>query len=159
MTQKTILDASTGQAASVDLTADEEAAFDIAAAAWAAGALDRAKAETTARIRRDAEETRVRFITPGHGKAQEYQQKVAEIRLFFDDPEPDGETYPMIYAEAAGLGVTAAQAAELIRTAYTAWQTIGAEILRRELAAVAAVQAAETVEAARAAADVDWSLS
>jgi hypothetical protein len=87
-----------------------------------------------------AEGARLRFITPGSGKAMAYQEKAKEAKDFLADPLAGEEghaagLYPLIYAE---VGITMPDAhgvATVIAGRYEAFKTIEGQIARTEAAA------------------------
>ena len=103
-----------------------------------------------------AEGERLKYITPGAGQSMTYQQKMEEVRALAQDVDPDAANYPLLSAE---IGITApslAEVATVVLAAFHLWQQVGAAIEGTRLGAKAAIDAAETVEAAEAAADVTW---
>lgn len=118
--------------------------------------LEACKADAIARIDASAEHYRLRYLTAGSGQALAYSQKLDEARAYVADPAIDQAAVPHIYAEAAATGMTPAdKAAEIIAT-FEGWQQVSAVIEGKRAAAKLAVQAAETPEAVKAAANVEW---
>ncbi|MCD1644332.1 hypothetical protein [Aurantimonas coralicida] len=114
------------------------------------------KAELKAAIDAAAEAERLKYVTAGAGQSMTYQEKAAEAARLADDPSPDPADYPMLAAE---IGITAATLADVAATVAAnraAWRTIGAAIEGARLGTKAAVDAAETVDDAEAAALVAW---
>ncbi|TBZ98228.1 hypothetical protein E0H56_03735 [Rhizobium leguminosarum bv. viciae] len=97
-----------------------------------------------------AERERLKYITAGAGQALTYQQKADEATRYLAATNPDPSDYPLLSAE---VGVTAsdiAGVAQVVKTAFTLWQVIGAGIERARLTAKAAVDAAQSAEEADA---------
>jgi hypothetical protein len=146
----------------VNLSAEDEAAFEVGRAAS-----NPTKERLKAQIDRDAERTRLTYITPGAGQAMAYQEKLAEARLVLDDEvaaaaltaEDAADLYPILMSEIGITGETLAAVATVVHGRYLAFKSIEGQINRKRLMAKAAVEAAETVDAAQAAAQVDWTLT
>lgn len=114
------------------------------------------KGELSKSIDSQAEEIRLRFITPGAGMAMTYQEKLAQARAF----QANGgapEDYPFL---AASIGIEApdlASVAAVVVNRYTAWAQIGAQIEAVRLSAKKAIAEAADVASTRAAAEgIDW---
>lgn len=123
--------------------------------------LPQIKAGLRATIDSSAEAERRKYITAGSGQAMTYMQKADEAARYLavvakgDTPNPDD--YPLLSAE---VGITApalGDVAGVVSIAFTQWQVIGGMIEAARLSTKAAIDQAETVEAAQAAADsVIW---
>ena len=118
--------------------------------------LELVKARLKIMIDASAEVNRLKYITPGAGQAMTYQQKVDEVCALALDSEPDAVNYPLLSAEVGITAPSLQEVAAVVLAAYQLWQQIGAAIEGTRLGAKAAIDAAETVEAAEAAADVTW---
>ncbi len=115
------------------------------------------KAKLQADIDRGAGEIRLLFITDAPGQDMIYQEKRREAEALQANPALASDLTPHITAEAAAFGVTrAAKALEILAQA-AAWSIVSATIETRRLSAKAAVQAAISPSAVRAAANVEWS--
>jgi hypothetical protein len=113
------------------------------------------KAHLKARIDREAEEARLRYITAGAGQALEYQEAAEEAVRYA--ATGGAGAYPMLQASVdAGEAPDLATAATLIGARENAWATIGATIRRLRLTAKRAVDAATSVDEVAAAATVAW---
>lgn len=112
------------------------------------------KAGLINRINEQAELTRTLFITAGAGQALTYLRKENEARAWTAESDPGD--FPFLAAEASALGIDVATLAPLVLAQADAWVTIGSAIEGLRRGAVVAVGAAETVEAAQAAAMLDW---
>lgn len=121
--------------------------------------LDQARADAVAKIDRDAEAYRLRFITNGSGQVMAYQQKLSEAKAKLADDGIADAAIPHIVAEADVDGVTLAAKAQQIAATFENWQIISASIERKRMGAKKAVSAAETAEAITAAAAVNWEAS
>ena len=87
-----------------------------------------------------AEAARQRFITPGAGQAMTYLRKEQSARAY-QAAGYSGNVPPLLAATAAGRGITAAQAAELIIAQADQWETIGAAIEKARESGKAAIAA------------------
>ena len=115
------------------------------------------KAELIAKAKDDAERERMKYITAGDGKAQEYQEKAREALAYQSDPSPDAADYPMLTAEAEGDGVMLAEKVAEVVARRQAWTVVGAGIAKRSAAGIKAIKSAGSVAAAVAAyAAIDW---
>lgn len=114
------------------------------------------RADAVAKIDRDAEVYRLKFITNGSGQVMAYQQKLSEAKAKVANASIPNAAIPHIVAEAAIDGVSLTEKAEQIVATFEAWQTISAGIEGKRMAAKKAVAEAETAEAITAAAGVVW---
>lgn len=113
------------------------------------------KAKLKARIDREAEDARLRYITAGAGQALEYQEAAEEAVRYA--ATGGAGAYPMLQASVdAGEAPDLATAATLIGARENAWATIGANIRKLRLTAKRAVDAAGSVDEVAAAATVTW---
>ena len=153
----------------IDLSTEDEAAFeaDRAARRPVPPTLDQVKRQIKSQIDRDAERTRMAFLTPGAGQAMAYQEKLSETRLVLDDEaaaaaltaEDAADIYPILTSEVGLTADTLIGVATVVHGRYLAFKAIEGQINRRRMAGKAAVDAAQTVEAAKAAAQIDWTLA
>ena len=135
-----------------NLTQQQNAALNAVIAAHQPVNLAAIKAELKAKVAADAEACRLRFITPGAGKAMSYQEKLAEARLVLDDPAAvTSDLVPILAAEAAARGITVQQAAELVHGTYRAFKAVEAQINATAILATKAISDASDAAAARAA--------
>jgi hypothetical protein len=111
--------------------------------------LSAVKTRLKADIDFQAEQIRLRYITPGSGQAMVYQRKEQEAYRFQDT----GEVGPHIAVEAARLEGTPAAIAELFIVMANTWAQMSAQIEDARLRGKDAVEAAETIAAAEAARD------
>jgi hypothetical protein len=150
--------------------------------------LDQLKADLKTDIDNQAEGVRLLYITPGAGQAMTYQQKSDEAARYIEadatyqtalaayqaamaqQPAPDplpvapiaplGSSFPLLSAE---VGITAPDipgVAQIVKAAFALWTRVGAVIEMRRLGTKAAIEAATTDEAARAAHDaVSWAIT
>jgi hypothetical protein len=98
-----------------------------------------ARARASAVISDAAEAARLRFVTPGSGKAMAYQEKAAEAKAYAAAVSPVPEDYPLLAAE---IGITAeslAGVAAIVLERYGAYKAIEAVIGGTEAAAKRAV--------------------
>ncbi len=117
--------------------------------------LQRAKTAAKARIDREAEEARLRYITAGAGQALEYQEAAEEAARYV--ATGGAGAYPMLQASVdAGEAADLASASALISAHENAWAMVGSTIRRLRLTAKRAVDAATTVEQVQAAALVTF---
>lgn len=116
-----------------------------------------AQAAAIVAIDAEAEAARLRFVTPGAAQQLVYEGKRHEAVALAADVTPTAEEYPFLSAE---VGITAATLADVGATvlAITAqWRAIAAAIEHLRLGAKAAVAAATTIAAVRAAsAGIAW---
>lgn len=117
--------------------------------------LETVKAECKAIIDRDAETSRLKYITAGSGQALEYQE-VADEAARYQEAGGLG-SYPMLQASVdAGEAANLAAAAALVLQREAAWATAGSTIRRLRIAAKLAISAATTIDQVRAATQVTW---
>lgn len=108
-------------------------------------------------IDREAERVRLAVITPGAGQAMVYQRKADEARSYLAASDPDPDDYPILQASVGIEASTIGEVADLVMTREREWVVVSAAIEAVRLGAKAAVDLAETIEAANAAAsDVVW---
>ncbi|SEH22519.1 hypothetical protein [Rhizobium sp. NFR12] len=119
--------------------------------------LDAVRLEAVDRVDRGAEAFRMTFITPGFGQVMVYQQKLAEARAKVANPSVADAEIPHIVAEALATSKTKAEVAHDVVETFERWQLVSASIEGKRMAAKAAIAAAETAEAVKAASAVDWS--
>lgn len=135
-----------------------------------APSLESVKANAVASVNRAAEETRLRYITPGDGQALTYKQKVDEARLILLDANSTAAanamdsatlkaTYPMIWSSIPSDGATPEAVATLVHGMALAWAQTGALIEKMRRDALSAIEAATTADGVAAAASVDWSVA
>jgi hypothetical protein len=107
------------------------------------------KADLVARIDRDAERERLKYITAGDGQALEYIYVVMEARAFQADPNGG---FPLLQASVdAGEAGTLGEAAALVLSKNAEWLAIGARIRTERLKAKRAIDTANNGRAAHAA--------
>src|SRR5690625_2735727 len=121
------------------------------------------KAHAKRRIDAEAEQIRLRYVTPGSAQAMVYLVKEAEARACLADPDADPDDYPLL---AATVGIErnpatgevaqdVTEVAEIVLAMAGAWAQAAAAIEHTRLAAKAAVEAADTPQAVEAAATVE----
>lgn len=118
--------------------------------------LDSLKATLKERIDREAEATRLLYITNGAGQSMVYRQKMEEAKLVLDGVD-DPHEVPHIAAEAAVNGLSLVQMAQQVIAAYRAWQDVSAYIEGKRMAGKKAVSNATDANEAYMGADIDWS--
>lgn len=121
--------------------------------------LDQWKMMLSARIDEDAERARLRYITGGSGQAMTYQQKAqeaAEVLSLVGSGEIDASLFPLLSAEVGITAPTLVEVAQVVDYAYQTWRVVGAQIEALRLGGKAAVSAASTIPAAKAAAQIQW---
>lgn len=116
--------------------------------------LTQLKIHLKAKIDADAENERLKYITPGDGQAMTYQQKVDEARAFKAAASPLAGDYPVLSSEIGITGPTLADVAETVLIAFNRWQRVGAAIESVRLGAKRDVDVAENEITARAVLDV-----
>jgi hypothetical protein len=115
------------------------------AAGMPAGSIDARAAELTAEVKRQAEAERLKHLTPGAGKANEYRRKEEEARAW--DAAGGGTVttptnYPFANARAAVTGETIEDVLALFKARSDAWAALGAQIAAAEDGAVLDIEAA-----------------
>ncbi len=118
------------------------------------------KREAKAYIDAQAEEVRLRVVTPGAVQQIVYTQKAAEARDVLtnhtpQNPPPQGK-YPMLEAEIGITGADIFEVATVVKGMADAWTYLAAQVEQARLAAKAAVDAATTPAQARAQTTVTW---
>ncbi|MCL7998006.1 hypothetical protein M8994_07100 [Brucella sp. 21LCYQ03] len=108
------------------------------------------KANLKAQVDASAETERLKYITPGHGQAMTYQQKVTEAQAFKAATNPQATDYPILSSEVGITADTLAEVADTVLTAFAQWQQIGAMIESIRLGAKRDIDAAEDEAEARA---------
>ncbi|WP_024899523.1 hypothetical protein [Brucella rhizosphaerae] len=148
----------------VELSAEQHALWSVEQhLLWSDGELvvDPALAITLATIKaalkvevdRFAEIERLKYITPGHGQAMTYQQKVAEAQAFKAATNPKAADYPILSSEVGITADTLDEVANIVLAAFAQWQQIGAMIESIRLGAKRDIDAAQDEAAARAIID------
>lgn len=109
------------------------------------------QARATAQVDVLAEQTRMRWITPGAGQAMEYMQSQAETVAATAAPDPlNASLYPMMVAElnayvaAGNTTITLRQVVQAAAARVAAWQTAGTTIKQTRLTAKKQIAAATT---------------
>lgn len=100
-----------------------------------------------------AEAERLKYITPGHGQAMTYQQKVTEAQAFKAASNPQPSDYPILSSEIGITAETIDEVADVVLAAFAQWQQIGAMVESIRLGAKRDIDAAEDEAAARAIVD------
>lgn len=114
-------------------------------------------AQLLAEIDAEAEAERLVHMTAGAGQALVYNEKAAEALRFLTDPAPKADDYPILAASIAIEAPTLAEVARLVSARRAAWTRLAAAIESVRLGTKKTIEAAGTVEAARAArAAVRW---
>lgn len=104
-------------------------------------------------VDQQAEQVRLRFLTPGAGQAMTYTRKEAEARAFVADA---GAATPFLAAEAPARGMTVAELAAEVIALADAWCLIGSAIEGLRMGAKTAIARAATLGEIVAAARVSW---
>ncbi|MEQ9330257.1 hypothetical protein [Thalassobaculum sp.] len=153
-----MLDAAPWFDASADavfVTSREALTGDALAAAWAADG-----AAASRRIEAAAEAARLRFLTPGAGKAMTYRAKLSEWTRYQADGVRDPADYPFAAAEAAVRSLSLSEVMALWQGNIEAWAgVVGPAIEALEQGgklAVAAAVAARDRTALAAAEVIAW---
>lgn len=123
--------------------------------------LEEAKQAAVARIDREAEEVRLKYVTPGAGQAMEYQETAQEAFALQGDADPDPTHYPMLVAEqqaleSVGEVVTLQDVAAQVLAERAAWSSIGAAIKTARRAAKMAVEGAASKDEIDAVFPIAW---
>ena len=101
--------------------------LEMLQAAWASWLNNEGKADALAKLEAAAERERLRYITPGDGKAMAYQQQRFECQLF-NTGITDYSQLTVATALAAKLGVTVPQIVAIWQANINAWLVRGAAI-------------------------------
>ena len=97
------------------------------------------------------------YMTPGAGQSLEYAKVADEIVAYRSATIPVATDYPFINSQTKYGSVDFATAMAQAQTAYDAWNNVLGPMIRgRRLDAKAAIRAATTEAAMRAAAVVVW---
>ena len=108
-------------------------------------------------VKEDAEEQRLKYITPGDAKMLVYNQKALEQKNGKGkSPVNVKAEYPFIEAEMRAKGESFETVRSRIEATESAWAPIAAEIEYKTIVAVGAIDAATTKAEIDAAANVDW---
>lgn len=105
------------------------------------------------KIDQEAEEFRLKFITPGAGQAVTYIWKSMEAQAWLAD---NSAAVPIIEAEAVALGVPVAAVVQEVMVAMGQWKAMGAAIEGARRGAKKAVAAATNVAEIHTAGTVNW---
>lgn len=105
-----------------------------------------------AKIDRDAEAERLKYLTNGSGQAMVYRAKQDEAAAF----NADGTVGPFIASEAQALGLTHQQVVDRWVAMQAQWLQVAALIEAKRLVAKDAVDAAGTPAAIDEATQVSW---
>lgn len=111
------------------------------------------KASLKAYVDAAAETERGKYITAGSGQAMTYLQKAAEASAYLASPDPAPNAYPLLSAEVGITAPTLGEVADVINSAFTKWQLVGAAIEAVRLSAKSAIENADTAAAAQAVAE------
>lgn len=104
-------------------------------------------------IDRAAGAARARHITTSPGQESTYIAKGQEAERYIADGAPaDTAPYVMLTAEAGALGITVADLADQVIATRAAWLQLAGAVEAARLGGKAAVEGAETIAAAEAAA-------
>jgi len=124
---------------------------------WQVAALPHWRSLLKAAVDNSAEAERLKYITPGHGQAMTYQQKVTEAQSFKAATDPQASDYPILSSEVGITAETLDDVADIVFAAFAQWQQIGAMIESIRLGAKRDIDAAEDEAAARAIVDaIEW---
>lgn len=122
--------------------------------------LDQVKSSLKARVSADAETCRLKFITPGSGKAMTYLEKHNQAEAVEDLGEAAAnalteqqrkEQFPTLAASVGIEAPTLWECAAIVRARYEAWADISHEIERAELLGKKNISDASDAAAAQAA--------
>lgn len=122
--------------------------------------LDQVKSALKARVAADAEACRLKYITPGSGKAMSYLEKHNQAEAVDDLGEAAAnalteaeriERFPTLAASVGIEAPTLWDCAQLIRARYEAWAEISHGIELKELSGKKAISDASDAAAAQAA--------
>lgn len=100
-------------------------------------------------IDQQAEDTRLKYLTPGSGQAMVYNEKNIQAQVFLNDQSPTAEKYPMIYGEVGITANTATEVAQIVLGMYQQWKVLGATIETIRLTAKKQIDDATTLQQCR----------
>lgn len=108
---------------------------------------DIAAAKATANLKANelAETERLKYITPGYGQSNSYQEKYSQAVAFKADGNPDAQTYPYIYLEATETGSTPSDIADLIIATRNQFVALDAVIESKRRGYLVSIAAATTI--------------
>ena len=118
--------------------------------------LDALRRQAMAQVDAAAERARLALITPGAGQALVYERKRAEAERMAGDGDPQPADYPLLAAEVGITAPTLVEVGAAVRAMAADWIVAAAAIEAVRLHAKAAIAAATTPPAIRAAAQVAW---
>lgn len=109
-----------------------------------AAELRRIKADVVSEINAAAGSVRARYITAIAGQDMIYREKEREALAYLSaDPAPvDLSAFPFLSVEAAALGVSVYQLAQIVLFKADEWRAIGPELEALRVASIAAVEVA-----------------
>lgn len=126
---------------------------------WSPMDLGYVQSTLRARIDADAENERLKYITPGSGQALTYVNKERQARAFLIDQSPEKTSYPLLTACLGVDGETLSDVASTIVARADQWMVIGSYLETVRLGAKQNVTNATTVDAAvDAAKAISWTL-
>ncbi|WP_294390465.1 hypothetical protein [uncultured Sphingomonas sp.] len=112
------------------------------------------KASQTGQVNAAAGALRRRFITDITGQQATYLAKETEAEAWVEGADP--ADFPYLACEAAAIGQTIGEVAALCLATSGQWRLLDPKIEGARRGAAVAIDAADTHEAALAAAQVDW---
>jgi hypothetical protein len=89
-----------------------------------------------------AEQKRLTYISAGNGQVLVYEKKEQQAQAFKDGGYANPENYPFVQKEAAAVGLTPTEMADLILLRASEWENVGSSIEALRRAAKIAVEAA-----------------
>jgi len=120
-------------------------------------ALDALKNGLKASVDFEAEQVRLKYITPGGGQALTYIRKVEQARAAIAHPDPQPADFPLLAATIGIDGETIVDVAHAVLAMDAVWDRVGAAIEQARMFAKTAIDAAPDATAAYAARDaVVW---
>lgn len=128
--------------------------------------LDDVKSSLLRRVDNDAEAIRLKYITPGDGKAMVYREKFEEAKAVDGLGEAAAnamteaeyvDSYPILAASIPTQASTLWQISQIVIAKAEVWADLAYKIEKACIDGKAAIQAAETVEQANSAyASISW---
>lgn len=118
--------------------------------------LEALRADSVAKVNREAAAQRAQYLTAGIGMDLVYGKKLEEARAKLANPSIANSKVQHVADEAEINGVTIAEAAQHIVDTEAAWADLSAPIEKKRMTAKKAIGEAETAEAITAAASVNW---
>jgi len=107
-------------------------------------------------VDQEAENQRMKYITPGDGQAIVYAKKAQEVQQYRLDQNPDPKNYPLLTASLGIDGDTLEDIASVVESIELQWKKVAADIERKRLLAKRSIQNSASIEDIEKAAMITW---